>query len=266
MSVEANLFWEPSLRDPSRMRRNKPRDKGITIVIDNGLGLRAFSDLVETASAYIDFIKLGFGTSALYPLSVLKGKIGLARKHDIRIFPGGTFFEMAVVKGELFSYFKTVKALGFQAVEISDGTIEMSRSFRDDCIRQAVENELTVLTECGKKLSGSRIHLNTLQETLLRDIEFGASLMMVEGRESGENVGIFNSAGDVACPFMETIRDSLGDLCARLVWEAPKKKQQVYFLEMLGPDVNLGNISPHDVYSLESLRRGLRADTFSFGI
>ncbi|MBO8170348.1 MAG: phosphosulfolactate synthase [Bacillaceae bacterium] len=266
MQTNINSTWSSTLADPSACRVSKPRKKGVTVVIDKGLGLHAFQDILETAAPFIDFIKLGFGTSALYPDEILQKKVALADQHQVAIYPGGTFFEVATVKGKLEDYLNTVKKIGFSAVEISDGTIEISRKYRSDSIHLAREMGFVVLSEYGKKVQGSRVDIDRLAETFYADTQSGASYMIVEGRESGKNVGIYDRSGVANIEVLQHIQERLGEQTESLIWEAPHKDQQVQLLEFFGPQVNLGNVASHDVYSIESLRRGLRSDTFTFGL
>lgn len=255
--------WHPLLQDPTGKRSGKPRISGKTMVIDKGLGLRSFEDLLESAADYIDIVKIGFGTSSLYPLRLLKQKIELAKAHDICIIPGGTFLEVAVTKQVTDDFFRLVDKMGFSGVEISDGTIDMNRELRDELIDRAAGSGLRVFTEYGKKCWGSRISCEDLVCTVLRDLDQGAELVTVEGRESGAGVGIYDETG--ACRDEEIIEvlDQIPNP-ESLLWEAPQKSQQVHLIKLLGAEVNLGNISPQDIYAVEALRRGLRSDTFVF--
>jgi len=261
MEATYTSVWHPLLSDPTERRSAKPRTSGKTMVIDKGLGLRAFKDLLETASSYIDIIKFGFGTSVLYPVPLLQTKIELAKQRDITVMPGGTFLEVAVARGIIGDYFETVTKLGFSGIEVSDGTIEMDRGLRTELIQRGTEKGLTVLTEYGKKCWGSRLELEDLIATVLCDVQLGAEFVTIEGRESGTGVGIFDENG-------ECRDDEISAMLSRipspdlLMWEAPQKDQQVHLIRMLGTDINLGNIAPQDVYALEALRRGLRSDTF----
>ncbi|MDP5275676.1 phosphosulfolactate synthase [Chengkuizengella axinellae] len=261
MRIVSDLDWEKKLMDPIGERTLKPRKTGITMVIDKGMGLLAFEDFLNTASEYIDIIKLGFGTSPLYPKDVLEKKIGLAKKHQITITPGGTFMEVAVSQNCVNSYFKMIKSLGFNGVEVSDGTIDLSRQFRDDLIKYGTEEGFMVVTEHGKKRKGTKINFNELTHTVHSDIEKGASLVTIEGRESGVEVGIFDENGKCSTDDIVQIMNSVTDP-DKILWEAPLKSQQILFINSLGPRANLGNISPEEVFALESIRRGLRSDTF----
>lgn len=256
--------WHSSLLDPSGRRQSKPRDKGKTMVIDKGLGLHAYQDLLETSGEHVDIIKLGFGTSVLYPEAVIKQKIALAKKHDIRILPGGTLLEIAITLNKTAEYFDRVEDLGFTAIEVSDGTIEMDRKLRNRLIIQGLNCGLEVYTEYGKKILGSTMEINKLLETVNSDLALGAEFVTMEARESGKNVGLFNENGDCNEADFQAIVRNLPNL-DRIMWEAPLKSQQIYFLQSMGSGTNLGNISPEDIISLEALRRGLRSDMIYFG-
>lgn len=265
MDVTSQLEWHPQLQDPTGGRPAKPRTRGMTMVIDKGLGLHAFDDLLQTSASYIDMLKIGFGTAPLYPVELLRTKIEMAKRHHIAIMPGGTFLEAAVAQQTIPECFETIVKLGFNAVEVSDGTIEMSRTLRNELIRRGRDAGLTVYTEYGKKLSGSAIDKEQLLETALQDMQQGASLVTIEARESGTGVGIFDARGECRDEELQEIVNMLPD-ANRILWEAPQKSQQAHLLLTLGPLVNLGNIAPQDIFSLEALRRGLRADTFELGL
>jgi phosphosulfolactate synthase len=261
METTVQTDWRPSLLDPSGIRLNKPRQSGRTMIMDKGIGLNAFEDMLETSAPYIDLIKFGFGTSPLYPLKLLERKIELARAHDLIVYPGGTFLEVAVAKQELPAFFEMIRRVGFSGLEVSDGTIDMSRSLRNDLIERGREMGLFVVTEYGKKAHGSTIEIDSLFNTIHQDIEYGAEIIIVEARESGCGVGLFDDRGDCREDTLTDIIERLHNL-DRIMWEAPLKHQQVQLLNVLGSSVNLGNISSDEILSLECLRRGLRADTF----
>ncbi|MDF2937567.1 MAG: phosphosulfolactate synthase [Paenibacillaceae bacterium] len=261
MEVASQSFWQQELVNPSGKRKCKPRTSGITMVIDKGLGTRAFADLLETAEAHIDLIKLGFGTAALYPGEILNEKIRLAAQANVLMMPGGTFLEAAVAEGIEDRFLEQIAVLGFTAVEVSDGTIQLERALRTRLIQEGCRLGLTVYTEYGKKCWGSRIETEELIETVLSDLEAGAELVTVEARESGVGVGIFDESGKCRDGEVQAVLEGIPSPHL-LLWEAPQKNQQVHLMELLGPEVNLGNIAPHEVISLEALRRGLRSDSF----
>lgn len=253
-------FLPANWANPSGHDKKKPRTTGLTMVIDKGLGSTAFRDLLEMASPYMDIYKLGFGTTALYPLELLQQKLRLAKQHGLCIMPGGTFFEIAVRRSPVKEYMKQMHALGFNAVEISDGTFPLTAQERREAIGIGVETGLVVYTEFGKKTADYRAERAELMETLFADLEAGASHVIVEARESG-TVGVFDPEGNVDDSFVRDIVNTAGQKAGQLIWEAPQKEQQVSLILALGSEVNLGNIAYTDVLALETLRRGLRGDT-----
>ncbi|WP_027093776.1 phosphosulfolactate synthase [Cohnella thermotolerans] len=261
METKIDASWPAALRDPSESRSGKPRTSGMTMVIDKGLGPHAFADLLATAGDYIDFIKVGFGTSPLYSYSLIQDKIARAQSVGIAVFPGGTLLEAAVRLHEEAGFFAAVLELGFDGVEISDGTIELSRQQRDGLIREATRRGLRVFTEYGKKTSGSRIVLDDLRRTIEADLQCGAELVTVEARESGVGVGLYDEKGGCREDELRMLQRHLPD-AGKLMWEAPRKDQQAALLTILGPEANLGNVAPQEALSLETMRRGLRSDTF----
>lgn len=261
MEATNPTVWPAQLLDPTGRRSHKPRISGKTMVIDKGLGLHGFSDLLETAAPHMDIIKLGFGTAPLYPQDILRAKIALAKEAGIAIIPGGTFLEAAVAGKVTGPYFKMAANLGFTGVEVSDGTIDLDRKLRTELIHQAKDNGLTVYTEYGKKCWGSRVEVDDLIATVISDIDAGAELVTIEARESGAGVGVFDENGNCRDAEVQAVLEGVPSPYL-LLWEAPQKSQQVHLIKWLGPDINLGNIAPQDVIALEALRRGLRSDTF----
>ncbi|MFB9277364.1 phosphosulfolactate synthase [Cohnella cellulosilytica] len=253
--------WPVVLTDPSGRRAAKPRKAGRTMVLDKGLGLNAFEDLLNLSGEYIDIVKLGFGTSPLYPTPLLRRKIELAAEHGIAVIPGGTLLEAAVRLDVVPGFLRQALALRFTGIEVSDGTIRLERGLRDELIRDAKSLGLQVFTEYGKKQPGSRIDFADFSSTLERDLACGADLVTVEARESGIDVGLFDEKGSCREEDLLFIRNALPNQ-ERILWEAPLKEQQVVLLRAVGPQVNLGNVSFHDVLALETMRRGLRSDTF----
>ncbi|WP_248925295.1 phosphosulfolactate synthase [Paenibacillus hamazuiensis] len=264
MEVTSRLDWHPQLSDPTGARNVKPRTLGKTMVIDKGLGLHALQDLMDTAADYIDLLKIGFGTSPLYKKSLLKTKIDLAKANNIVVYPGGTFLEVAIRQNAIDSFFDMVAYFGFNGIEVSDGTIEIDRNLRNELISRGKESDLTVFTEYGKKCWGSTIELEELIETVTIDMEQGADLVTIEGRESGKGVGIYDENGACKDKEIEQVLKGIPSPDV-LMWEAPHKEQQVHLLTTLGTDIHLGNIAPQDIISLEALRRGLRSDTLLLG-
>lgn len=276
MNNSLRAVWPMELCDPSGLREHSETERssrenvgdanhGITMVIDKGLGRNAFSDLIETASDYISCIKFGFGTAPLYKTEILMHKIHLAKQNGIMVMPGGTLLETAVQQDQVSGFFKTICSLGFNAVEVSDGTIELPRNKRTELIKEGKQLGLRVLTEYGKKLSGSLIDAARLAETMESDLAAGAEFLTVEARESGVGVGVFDNNGDCKEKVIDDIMEFVPEP-NRLIWEAPLKQQQAMFLRKFGSNVHLGNIPPGEVFALEAMRRGLRQDTFELGL
>ncbi|CAM4302900.1 phosphosulfolactate synthase [Paenibacillus alkaliterrae] len=276
MKCSLPAVWPAELHDPSGIRKaseletdNRNADRiarrGHTMVIDKGLGRNAFMDLIETAADYIDCVKFGFGTSPLYNTDLLLYKIKLAKQHGIMVMPGGTLLEIAVQQDVVNAFFDTIGSFGFNGIEVSDGTIEISRKKRTELIQEGLKRGLRVVTEYGKKLSGSLIDATNLAVTAEADWDAGAELVTLEARESGVGVGIFDENGECRDEILDDVLRFVPDT-KRLMWEAPLKHQQILLLRKFGSDVHLGNIPTYDTLALETLRRGLRSDTFEFGI
>lgn len=258
--------WELDIYFPLPERiREKPRRNGITMVIDKGTGLRETFDILEMCAEYIDFWKLSFGSSALYHPAILRKKIELLHSFNIIVFPGGTFLEIALIQGKGNDYLHRARELGFSAVEISDGTIELPPRKRSRLIEAARENNLLVLTEIGKKEADEAFYPELMGEQVKRDLDDGAFKVILEARESGKDVTIFNHQGNIEMGKMNKLLLSIPEQ-EQIIWEAPLKKQQVDFITMFGPNVNLGNIPPEEILALEALRSGLRADTFKLSL
>ena len=244
-------------------RYARPRTVGITMVIDSGLGVAATEDLLGVAAAHIDHWKFGFGTSALVPLAVLSRKLECLAAEDIITYPGGTLLEAAIMQQHCRVFMRRAKALGFRAVEVSDGTIELPKDRRRRVIGCAIDAGLTVLSEVGSKDPTQQPEPEALAEQAALDIEWGSQWVVIEGRESGEGIGVYDSHGGIKQDYLETIVSHLGEKADRLIWEAPKKSQQAYLIQRFGPNVGLGNIDPGQVIALEALRSGLRFETLS---
>lgn len=257
--------WGLDLRFPWQCEISKPRSEGITMILDKGMGLRESLDLLETGSRYIDFWKFGFGSSALYTPRMLKRKIEMIRSFDVDVYPGGTFLEIAIEQGKQNPYLERAYELGFSAVEVSDGTIEITPLQRNRIIKMARELGLQVLTEIGKKEGDKNFDPVLMAEQINKDLDDGAYKVILEARESGKGVTIFDENGDIEQEKMDKLLLFVRGK-EHIMWEAPLKKQQVYFLRAFGPQVNLGNIMPEEVLALQSLRFGLRADTFKLSL
>lgn len=240
----------------------RPRQQGVTMVLDRCQGLRATEDLLQLTGDYIDQIKLSFGTSLFLDENYLRRKIELVRAYNIDIYPGGTLMEATLVQGVYPQYVRRAKALGFTTLEISDGTITMPRYIRNDAIQRALDAGLKVITEVGKKDPSIHIPSTELCDQIAGDLSVGADKVIIEARESGSGIGIYDHSGQVRQDQMTAIVNCLGDSRGDIIWEAPRQRQQAALILRCGPNVNLGNVKPRDVLGLEALRCGLRYETF----
>ncbi len=236
-------------------RASKPRDCGFTHVLDKGLPVATLESLVATAGAHIDFVKLGWGTA--YVSEGVQEKIAVCRAAGIGVSLGGTLLEIAVHQNAVDECAHWMHALGLEYVEVSNGALDMSTVDKQDLIKR-LAGEFQVISEVGSKKPSELMITMEWAKEMLDDLDAGASLVIAEGRESG-NVGLFGSTGDVHGDLVESIVDIVP--VDKVIFEAPKKDQQTWFIERLGADVNLGNIPPDEVIPLETLRLGLRADT-----
>ncbi|HHY16365.1 MAG TPA: phosphosulfolactate synthase [Firmicutes bacterium] len=259
-TATSNGAWHSIVELPETRRFIKPRTTGVTMVIDKGLGLRETRDLLEMASDHIDFLKIAFGSSALYPSRLMEEKIELAKAHNVHIYPGGTLFEIAVFQKCTSDFFKRARELGFTYIEISEGTIDLPRKERKFFIKRALEEGFGVLSEIGKKDTSIKIKPELAAEQIFEDLENGAEKVIIEGRDSGQGVGIYDAEGCVNEELLQALIGGVGEH-EKLIFEAPRTNQHNHLLIKLGPNVNLGNVQPHDVLTLESTRVGLRGDT-----
>lgn len=252
--------WDEVIMIPISGRSSKPRTTGITMVIDKGLGLKRVQDLLETAGDYIDIIKLTFGTSAFYDEDYLKRKNELLTSAGVDVMPGGTFLEVAYWQKNVTSYLERAKILGFTAIEVSDGTIDISPTHRQEIIKQALDKGFKVITEVGKKDPKQVLPISLIHELINSDAESGAFKVIIEAREAGRGVGIYDAEGQIKEEEIDHIVAGVNDPEV-LLWEAPLKNQQQGLIIRWGVNVNLGNIPPDEVLALEALRQGLRGDT-----
>ncbi|MCB0765897.1 MAG: phosphosulfolactate synthase [Flavobacteriales bacterium] len=237
-------------------RTSKPREEGVTMVMDKGLSLRQAQDLLDASGHLVDLVKLGFGTSFVTPN--LKEKIKLYQKADIRVYLGGTLFEAFVARGQFKEYRKLVDSLGLDTVEVSDGSINMSEKEKCKYINDLARN-FRVLSEVGSKESGILISPAKWVSMMRKELDAGSWKVIAEARESG-TVGIYRPSGHAHTTLVNRILSKIPG--KDILWEAPQKAQQVWFIKQLGSNVNLGNIAPEEVIPLETLRLGLRGDTF----
>ena len=241
---------------PLEERVDKPRDTGLTMIIDLGVSIPELKGILEIAEDFIDIVKISSGTGALYKTSVLKKKIELLRKSNISVSCGGSQFEVAMWKNVYEKYLERLVEFGFSCVEIADGTLPLGEEKRKYAIEKALEFGLKVITEVGKKDPRERIKGDDLVYQIKRDIDWGAYKVIVEGKASGKGVGIFNDDGSLNEPELEKIVSSIDEV-DKLLWEAPLREQQNSLIVRLGPNVNLGNVLPTEVFFVEALRRGL---------
>ncbi len=231
------------------------------MMIDKGLGPNATADLLDLAGDYIDHWKLSFGTSALMNEPLLRAKVAMVREREMLVYPGGTLTEYAIVQGACQEFLQRAKDLGFNGVEVSDGTIDLSSTARRDAILCALDMGLRVVSEVGKKDPRRQPTAAALAAQAVADLESGASWVIVEARESGKGVGVYGDDGNVLAHDLDLLLAGLDGYRDRLIWEAPLKNQQEYFILRFGPDVSLGNIQPADALAVEALRAGLRFET-----
>jgi phosphosulfolactate synthase len=231
----------------------EPRRGGLTHVIDKGLGPRAWEDVLDTSGAYIDVVKLGWGTAYVTPN--LKRKLEVLREKPVVI--GGTFFEVVYAKGKLDEYKAWLHDLGLTHVELSDGTVDIPRERKLELIADFAR-EFTVLSEVGSKDSSVEYSAGEWTTWLREELDAGAWKVITEAREGGSS-GIFTKGGEMRTGLVDEIANAvpLDDL----IFEAPTKAAQAWFVKAYGAEVNLGNIPPDEVIPLETLRRGLRGDT-----
>ncbi len=237
-------------------RTTKPRESGLTMVMDKGLSCREAEDFLEVSADKTDILKLGFGTSAVTP--TLQRKIDIYREANIPIYFGGTLFEAFVIRGQFEDYKRLLDKFKMTHAEVSDGSIEISEEEKCGYIR-SLAKDFIVLSEVGSKDAEKIIPPYKWIAMMKAEIEAGAWKVIAEARESG-TVGIFRNTGEVRSGLIEEILQHIP--LDTILWEAPIKTQQVWFMKLYGHNVNLGNIAPNEVIPLETLRLGLRGDTF----
>ena len=244
-----------------KKREEKPRKKGITMVLDKGLGLETAESLMNISGDYVDYLKFGWGTSIVHEQDIIKDKVAMYKSHNITPYTGGTLFELAYMNDKLEEFFQEAHDLGFEAIEVSDGSTTISHDKKLECIESAKKDGFEVLSEVGKKDPGldKELSLDERIDYMQIELESGSSLIIVEAREGGKNIGIYDKSGNAKEDEIDYILDNFDG--NKILWEAPNKDQQVFFILKLGNDVNLGNVSTDDITSLETLRRGLRGDT-----
>jgi len=238
------------------VRTEKPRNYGLTMVMDKGMGLVGARDFLSVAAPYVDIIKFGFGTS--FVTNHLREKIAIYRELNIPVYFGGTLFEAFLVRNQFDDYLAMIKDYELDHVEVSDGSIIIPHIEKLGYIEKLAKH-VTVLSEVGSKDATHIMPPYKWIELMKAELEAGSSYVIAEAREAG-NVGIYRTSGEVREGLVQEILTQIPS--EKIIWEAPQKSQQVYFLELLGANVNLGNLAPAEVIPLESTRLGLRGDTF----
>lgn len=238
------------------LRTSKPRVYGMTMVMDKGMGLEGARDFLSVAAPYVDVVKLGFGTS--HVTNNLREKIKIYQDQGVPVYFGGTLFEAFLVRDQFDDYVAVLKDYGIQHVEVSDGSITIPHIEKLGYIEKLAKH-FTVFSEVGSKDATHIMPPYKWIELMKAELEAGATYVIAEAREAG-NVGLYRTSGEVREGLVQEILTQIP--YEKIMWEAPQKSQQVYFLELLGANVNLGNLAPAEVIALESTRVGLRSDTF----
>ena len=237
-------------------RTTKPREIGLTMVMDKGMSTREVEDFVSVAADHVDIVKLGWATSYVSPN--LKDKIKVYKEAGIPCYFGGTLFEAFIIRDQFDDYRKVLDKYGLLFAEVSDGSIDLEHDKKCDYI-QKLSEQVTVLSEVGSKDADKIIPPYMWIDLMQKELDAGAWKVIGEAREGG-NVGLFRSSGEVRSGLVQEILTKIP--FEKIIWEAPQKAQQVWFIKLLGANVNLGNIAPNEIIPLETIRLGLRGDTF----
>jgi len=236
----------------------KPRNHGITMVMDKGLSLRQVEDFIDVAGTHTDIVKLGWATSFVTPK--LQEKLDIYRNAGIPVYFGGTLFEAFIVRNQFDDYCRILDKYKMEYAEVSDGSIEIEHDVKCEYIRK-LTGQVTVISEVGSKDVQKIFAPYKWIKLMNAEIEAGSWKVIAEARESG-NVGIYRDSGEVRQGLVDEILTQIPE--ETIIWEAPQKAQQVWFIKLIGANVNLGNIAPSEVIPLETLRLGIRSDTFDF--
>jgi phosphosulfolactate synthase len=237
-------------------RTQKPRQDGITMVMDKGLSIQEAENLMSIGAPHIDVVKLGFGTSFVTPN--LKEKIKVYQSYNMPVYFGGTLFEAFLIRGQFEDYINVCKEFGVSYMEVSDGSITIPHAEKCGYIEKLSKHGV-VLSEVGSKDAAHIIPPYKWIELMNAELNAGSAYVIAEAREAG-NVGIYRGSGEVREGLVQEILTQIPS--GKIIWEAPQKAQQLYFLELIGCNVNLGNIAPSEIIALEAMRVGLRGDTF----
>jgi phosphosulfolactate synthase len=237
-------------------RDRKPRGKGITMVMDKGLSIDEARNFLSVSHPHVDIVKLGFGTAFVTPN--LKEKLEVYASYNIPIYFGGTLFEAFLIRNQFEDYISICKEFGISYMEVSDGSITIPHAEKCGYIEKLTKHG-TVLSEVGSKDAEHIIPPYKWIELMRAELNAGATYVIAEAREAG-NVGIYRGSGEVREGLVQEILTQIP--AEKILWEAPQKAQQLYFIELIGCNVNLGNIAPNEMIALEAMRIGLRGDTF----
>ncbi len=239
---------------PDRIK--KPRANGITMIMDKGLSIEEAKNFLSIAHPHIDILKLGFGTAFVTPN--LEEKIKVYQSYDIPVYFGGTLFEAFLIRNQFKDYIEVCKKYNITYMEVSDGSITIPHAEKCGYIEKLTKYG-TVLSEVGSKDEANIFPPYKWIELMRAELNAGSSYVIAEAREAG-NVGLYRGSGEVRQGLVQEILTQIPP--EKIIWEAPQKAQQLYFLELLGCNVNLGNIAPTEVIPLEAMRIGLRGDSF----
>ncbi|MBI1344553.1 MAG: phosphosulfolactate synthase [Terrimonas sp.] len=237
-------------------RNKKPRLDGITMVMDKGLSINEAENFMSVSGPHVDIVKLGFGTSFVTPN--LEGKLKVYRSYDIPVYFGGTLFEAFLIRNQFEDYIAICKEYGITYMEVSDGSITIPHAEKCGYIEKLTQHGI-VLSEVGSKDAAHIIPPYKWIELMRAELNAGSTYVIAEAREAG-NVGIYRGSGEVREGLVQEILTQIPS--EKIIWEAPQKAQQLYFIELIGCNVNLGNIAPSEMLPLEAMRLGLRGDTF----
>jgi phosphosulfolactate synthase len=237
-------------------RPAKPRSFGLTMVMDKGMSIREAEDFMSVGSEYTDYVKLGFGTSLITP--GFEKKIKVYKKAGTIPYFGGTLFEAFIVRNMVDQFVDFVKKYNITLIEISDGSYDIEHKRKLEFIK-SLSKIATVISEVGSKKKEVVYSPEEWVGMMKSELEAGSVKVIAEARESG-TTGIYNEDGSINCKIIDAISEHVK--LENVIWEAPQKPQQAWFIKNFGPNVNLGNIAPHEIIPLESLRLGLRGDTF----
>jgi phosphosulfolactate synthase len=226
------------------------------MVMDKGLSIEETKNFLSIAEPYVDVVKLGFGTSFVTPN--LEKKLDVYHNADIPIYFGGTLFEAFLIRGQIEDYITICKNYGIRYIEVSDGSVDIEHKEKCKLIER-LTSHATILSEVGSKDAAHIIPPYKWIELMRAELNAGATYVIAEAREAG-NVGIYRGTGEVREGLVQEILTQIPS--EKIIWEAPQKSQQLYFIELIGANVNLGNIAPHEMIALEAMRIGLRGDTF----